>query len=301
MKVIKFILKTILVLAVLLLVAVVALPLWIGPVVCKVANSMVPEITGTGFRMEKFDLNPYTGKIGGYNILLENPTNVTEKYAVDLSSVKVDVDVGSVLTEKIHIREVLVDGLIVHLTMNASNFKEIGNNASAWSESGAAETNEVTATANEPGAPKDGKAAKEGGTKVLIDKIILRNMTLKYTMMPIRIPEIIIENIGAEDEGGASLDELWGNIYDVLMKSVVGVGKGVKLTKESLQDLGSGLLSASSNALGGVSVTVSNSTEALDATLDETDKLFKETGKTLKETGKSLKQLFKDARKQLRQ
>ena len=41
MKVIKFILKTILVLAVLLLVAVVALPLWIGPVVCKVANSMV--------------------------------------------------------------------------------------------------------------------------------------------------------------------------------------------------------------------------------------------------------------------
>ena len=298
MKAIKFIFKAIFVLAILLIVAIVALPLWIGPVVCSVANSKVPEITGTGFRMEQFECNPYAGRIGAYGILLENPTNVSEKYAVDLSNVKVDIDIGSVLSDKIHIREVLVDGLILYFTMDASNFKEIGNNASNWSNSGTTETNEMMVAKEPEAASKDGDAAKKG-TKVLIDKIVLRNMTLKYTMMPIWMPEIVIENIGSEKEG-ASWTEIWSEIYDILMKSVVGAGKGVKLTKEGLKDLGTEMLSASSKALGGVTVSVSNGTQVLDTTIEETGELLKETGKTLKETGKNLKQLFKEARKQFK-
>ena len=40
-----------------------ALPLWIGPVVKCVANSVVPGITGTDFHLGEFGLNPYTGTL----------------------------------------------------------------------------------------------------------------------------------------------------------------------------------------------------------------------------------------------
>ena len=56
MKAIKFILKAILWIAVIVVVALLALPLWIGPVAKGVANTVVPGITGTGFHLGEFGL-----------------------------------------------------------------------------------------------------------------------------------------------------------------------------------------------------------------------------------------------------
>ena len=60
-----------------------ALPLWIGPVVKGVANTVVPGITGTDFHLGEFGLNPYTGTLHVGDMQLANPTNFSEKNAVD--------------------------------------------------------------------------------------------------------------------------------------------------------------------------------------------------------------------------
>ena len=63
MKAIKVIGKILLWTLAVVVVLLLALPLWIGPVVKGVANSVVPGITGTDFHLGEFGLNPYTGTL----------------------------------------------------------------------------------------------------------------------------------------------------------------------------------------------------------------------------------------------
>ena len=58
MKVVKFLLKAILWIVVIVIVALLALPLWFGPVVKGVANSVVPGIVKTDFHLAHLSLNP---------------------------------------------------------------------------------------------------------------------------------------------------------------------------------------------------------------------------------------------------
>ncbi|MCR5414505.1 MAG: hypothetical protein K6F50_07250 [Kiritimatiellae bacterium] len=72
-KVIKWTLMAFAVLLGLVLVAALTIPLWIGPVVTGKANELVPQMTKTGFRMEDFGFNPYSGTIHFGKTALENP------------------------------------------------------------------------------------------------------------------------------------------------------------------------------------------------------------------------------------
>ena len=58
MKFVKTLIKTVFVIVVLLVVALLALPLWFGPVVRGVANAAVPKVTQAGFILAHLSLNP---------------------------------------------------------------------------------------------------------------------------------------------------------------------------------------------------------------------------------------------------
>lgn len=97
MKAIKKFFKFIFWLAVWLLVAIVAavltIPLWIGPVVTRVANWKVPAITGTAFHLGEFQMNPYTGRLHIGDMQLQNPKSFFTAYeakAKSFSEVKGD-------------------------------------------------------------------------------------------------------------------------------------------------------------------------------------------------------------------
>jgi len=289
-KVIKFIFKAILWIVVLVVIALLALPLWIGPVVKGVANSVVPGITGTGFNLGEFGLNPYVGTLHVGDMQLANPTNFSEKNAVALDKFDADLAVTSLFGgKKICIESVDLDGLVVYTDPKMANFRQIAANAAGEPKemSESAKFAEENAPAEEPKAKPEEKPeeAKEG-KGLQIDRLTVKNVTVKYGIVPFKIPmDIEIKDIGKDSENGASLQEIVQLVWQKILAAGGAVGG-------SLGDLGKGALDIGKGA-------VSSAIDAVNAGDAEGAKAaLKDAGKSIKDAvkGSGIKDAVKDVK-----
>ena len=234
MKVLKTLGKVVLWTVVALLALVLALPLWIGPVVRGVANSTVPGVVGTEFHLGDFGLNPYTGCVRVGDMQLANPTNFSKENCVELGKVEVNLAMTSLGSKKIRIEEIDLDGLLVAATTGGGNFRQIAMNASGESEEAAGP--EQSAESGKPGqgapsaegqAPAAEESASGGdeGGRVQIDKIRLRNIKIKIGMVTFPIPSMEIDGIGADKEEGATFADAWDAIVSAVLKTGGAVGE----------------------------------------------------------------------------
>ena len=243
-----------------------ALPLWIGPVVKGVANTVVPRITGTDFHLGEFGLNPYTGTLHVGDMQLANPTNFSEKNAVDLKAFDVDFAMTSLLFgKKYRVEFVEVNGIFIHSDFpKGDNFMQILENVTGGDVEPEAEAQEGEQQPNvEPEAPKAEETAKstepeqaeEKESKgVQIDRITLKDVTIKYGL-PVKIPmDIELTGIGAESEYGASFSEVWDDVFTKVKSVLTSVGGAVgdlgKSAAGAIKDAGGAAADALSNAGG---------------------------------------------------
>ena len=255
MKAIKVIGKILLWTLAVIVVLLLALPLWIGPVVKGVANAVVPGITGTGFHLGEFGLNPYTGTLHVGDMQLANPTNFSDKNAVDLKALDVDFAVTSLFSgKKYRVEFVEVNGVFVHVDVpKAANFLQIAENATSGGDDGEAaeETADVKVPedqkieapqAESPEAQTEDAQEEKESKGVQIDRITLRDVTVKYGL-PVKIPmDLELDGIGADSEYGAAFMDVWVAVRDKVMSAVTSVGgAAVDLGKSAagaLKDVG---------------------------------------------------------------
>ena len=236
MKAVKFLVKAVLWIVAIVVVVVLALPLWIGPVAKGVANAVVPGITGTGFHLGEFGLNPYVGTLHVGDMQLANPKEFSEKNAVELSKFDADLAVTSLFCgKKIRIETVDIDGIVVYSDTTASNFRKIAANVSGDTDADKAEEPEKPVDEAAPEPEKDEEHEEKKGKGIQIDRVTVKNVTVKYGIAPLKVPiDIVIEDIGKESEEGASLDEVLELIYSKIL-SAAGIVGG------KLSDLGKGV------------------------------------------------------------
>lgn len=265
-KVLKILGWTVLGIFAFVLVLVLALPLWIGPVACGVANSVTPGITQTEFNLGHFALNPYSGHVEVGNMQLANPTNFSEKNAVDLNLLTVDLSTFSLMSDTICIQDITVDGLKVYLDApDVANFKQIAANA-------AGEDSVSTNDAEVAEQPKE-ETATEGEKRVVIDRIALKNIVIQYGMLPIPLPDFEIHDIGRDSETGtaqgATYEEVWQQIVKEVTQRAEGLGKG-------LFKLGKAGLSAATEGTDIAAEKVNDAAKkGVKSVLKETDKAIK--------------------------
>lgn len=292
MKVVKFVFKAILWIVVLVVIALLALPLWIGPVVKGVANSVVPGITGTGFNLGEFGLNPYVGTLHVGDMQLANPTNFSEKNAVALDKFDADLAVTSLFGgKKIFIESVDLDGLVVYTDPKMANFRQIAANAAGEPEekSEAAKLAEESAPAEEPKAEeaKPAEEAKEG-KGLQIDRITIKNVTVKYGIVPFEIPmDIEITDIGKDSEEGASIQEVIQLVWQKILAAGGAVGGALGDLGKGAVDIGAGALDVGKGAVGAALDAVKSGDK------DGAKEALKDAKKDLKAAGDGLKDLFK--------
>ena len=297
MKTIKVIGKILLWVLAIVVVLLLALPLWIGPVVKGVANTVAPRITGTDFHLGEFGLNPYTGTLHVGDMQLANPTNFSEKNAVDLKAFDVDFAMTSLLFgKKYRVEFVEVNGIVVHSDFpKGDNFMQILENATGDGDDDEADTQKVDV--NAPDAQKveaqqaesdkaESEQQEEKESKgVQIDRITLKDVTIKYGL-PVKIPmDIELTSIGAESEYGASFEEVWDAVFTKVKSVLTSVGG-------ALGDLGKGaadaLKGAGDAAAGVITDAGGAATDALkDASGAATD--------TLKDAGGAAADALKSA------
>ena len=140
--------------------ALLSLPIWISPVGTSLASMLVPKYTGTAFNVDRINFNPYTGKLFVSGVRLANPAGYPEEDAFALGSISADVEVSTLLSDTIHVREIVIDAPFASYVFDAEGVNNIDR---------------IIAAVNEKLGPKKEKEEK-GGTKVEIDKVTVRGV-----------------------------------------------------------------------------------------------------------------------------
>ena len=270
-KFLKFVMYAVLIAVALVVLLVATLPLWLGPVVKPAANIAVPQITQTKFNLGHLYLNPYTGRFEVGEMVLGNPEGYDEPVAVARSNLVVDVAMNTVHAEYIHVEEVTVDGLFASYVKGGQNgvdnFKQIQYNVAGGKEAyelkqREAEARKARDKAAEEAAEKAAEeaeraklekmtaeerreyerlkeaeeAAEEAAEqKLVIDKLVINNIRVKYGLVTIPVPSITLTDIGKKSDG-ASLADIVDQIWQAILKSALKVGDGAKAAADAVGD-----------------------------------------------------------------
>ena len=312
MKLIKILLKTVVCIVVLVLVALLALPLWFGPVVKTAANAAVPGVVKTDFHMGHLHLNPYTARFELGDLQLWNPQGYSEKYAVTLGDIIFDAETLSLATDVIHIEEITVKDIFVSVVSGGENkvdnFKQIQYNVAGGKEKyeqaqaekeEKAKLEELQAkeTAQEKREEEPQVAEeKKPSKKVIIDKLHISGLKVQYGILPISVPVTIeLTDIGRKT-GGATLMEAWQQIWEGILKAA-GVGG------EQLKALGNLTGDAAKQATAAANKAAAQATESVNkatsAVTDSAANATKAVGDSVNKATESLNKATEGATKAL--
>ena len=164
----------------LVVIALLTLPLWINPVGTSLAGAIVPSFTGTAFNLERLNLNPYTGKLLVSGVKLANPEGYAETNAFTLGSLSVDVEVSSLLSDTIHVRDVTVDAPFASYVLDAQGSNNIER---------------ILAAVNEKLGPKKEKKEKSE-TKVVVDKLTVKNVRAVIGAGAFELTSLVVTDFG---------------------------------------------------------------------------------------------------------
>ena len=191
-RIIKGLLWTIGGLLIFIILALLTLPLWINPVGTSLAGWIVPKFTDTAFNLEQLNLNPYTGKLLVSGVKLANPEGYAEKDAFALGTLSVDLEVSSLLSKEIHVRDIMIDAPYASYVFDAA---------------GSNNFDRIIAAVNKKLGPKEKKEKKEpSDTKVVIDKVTIKNVKVAVNTGRFELTSLVVTDFGKSSAATIKLE-----------------------------------------------------------------------------------------------
>ena len=180
-KLLKFILKTILWLVIIVLILGIALYLSAGKLIQHFAPAVISQVTQTESSLGDVDISLFSGSVTLNNLAIGNPAGYKNKNALQLGKFEVKFDPKSVLTKKIVINNVQISGLSVSSEAKANgetNITRLRDNVSASLGQG---TQSAPAQAAAPAEQPQQSAAKEQ-TAVVIKDLLIDNSSVNVAL-----------------------------------------------------------------------------------------------------------------------
>ena len=289
MKAIKILLKAVVCIVAIVVVALLTLPLWFGPVVKTAANAAAPGVVKTDFHMGHLHLNPYTARFELGDMQLSNPQGYPEKYAVTLGDIIFDAETLSLATDVIHIEEITIKSVFVSVVSGGENdvlnFKQIQYNVAGGKEKyEAAEAEKAEKAkleelqAQEKREPEPQVAEEEKPSKkVIIDKLHISGLKIQLGFLPISVPATIeLADIGRKS-GGATLAEAWQQIWEGILRSAGVAGEQLKALGKLTGDAAKQASEAANKAMGEATKAAAQATESLSKATEGATKAVGDT------------------------
>jgi len=240
----KTLLKIGVVLVVLVVIAVAVVTSNLDKMIKAGVETMGPEITGTSIKLESVDLSLLSGEGRLKGLVVGNPPGFQTERAFKLGDARVKVDLKSVLTDKLVIEEIMIDGPEITYEAGASgnNLNKIQENVAAFAQKAGAQG----------GAEPKAEKKEPGQKKVQINHFILKNAQVnasatmfKGKTLTVSLPDIHLKDIGKESEGttmGKASSEVFAAINKSVVQAVTGSGKflekGAEAVGEAAKSLG---------------------------------------------------------------
>jgi hypothetical protein len=213
------------------------------------------EITQAKVSLKEVEISATDGSGRLAGLVIGNPKGFKTEHAFSLGGIKISLDVGTVMEDKVVIREITIDApqIIYELGDGGSNLDALKRNVNSYL--GVDEKSGKAPAGDKPAATKD-----DGGKKLIIEHIYIRGgkISVSASMLQGRkitspLPDLHLKDIGKK-EGGASpgevVNEVITAVQDAATKSVASlnikglvgdVGKAVESQLKGVTDqIGSG-------------------------------------------------------------
>ena len=194
-----------------------------------------------GVTLEDASLSLLAGSVGLKGLVVDNPEGYQHEHFLELDSAKVDVAVGSLMSDTINIEKIHFDEMTVLIEQKglSNNLKEI-----------------LSSLPKAEDKPKD-----EGpGKNLLISDLNLSNITVKVKLLPIpgqadtvtlKLAPIVMKDLGTEKK--MDIAKLSAIILGAIAKGVAQQGAGL-LPEDLTKSIGSALEASGILLEGGLEV-----------------------------------------------
>lgn len=202
----KFLVRSLIVLIVLVLLAVLATHLFLDTAIKKGVETVGPKITKTDVRVNSVTLSLLSGsgKIKGF--VLGNPQGFKTPAAMNVGIANLSIEPRSLLDNKVIIRDITVDGpeITFETDLTTVNLKKILSNIEETTGGAKPSTTETNQPA--PSQPAEANAGK----KLQVDNFLIKNAKVHVSVNApvigqqtanVSIPEIHLTNMGTNAEG----------------------------------------------------------------------------------------------------
>jgi hypothetical protein len=225
MKVLKALRFVLLAILVLVIAALVLIDIFGDRAVKMGIEAAATKTLNVGVSIDEVDLSIMGGKLGIENLSINNPAGYQHEKLLELKDGEIQVEVRSLLSDVVKIREIKLDGVKLVLEQKGltNNLQEIIKTVSARSKA------------------KD--ESKEAGKKLHIDNLEITNVEVKVKLLPVpgkidtiglKLSPIKMTDLGSDNKLDTAA--LTGKILLALADGVARQGVGV-LPKEILDPM----------------------------------------------------------------
>lgn len=282
MKLLRRLLITIpLIIIILLIGVVVVIGLYADSAVKMGVEKGGSSVLPVAVKLGDADVSILGGKLALNDLVIENPEGYKHENLLELNRGSVDVNIRSLLSDTVEIREIVLDGAVVVLEQKdllKNNVKDIINALPKEDEPGAEE-------------PVEGK-------KLHIDELVISNTKVKVKLLPLpgkidtvplELGTIRLTDLGSDNKLGTA--KLIRISLSAIFRGIAKQGKGILP-----DDLVEGLSGALGKTLEAGKEIILEGTETgkklLEGTGDVGKKLLEGTGDAGKKIGEGLKGLL---------
>ncbi len=178
-----------------------------------------PRFTGTVVKLDKVSSSLMGGEVAISNFFLGNPKGFKTPHAFQVKTLKVVVDTGSLTSNVIHVKEIVIDApdIIYEMGNGSSNLQAIQNN--------------ITKAA---GGGSSSSSSSSGGSekKVVIDHLYVRNAKAALSagmlggkVIPLPLPDLHLTDIGKKEKGTSMSDAAKQTIDAITNAATSAAGK----------------------------------------------------------------------------
>ena len=205
-------------LIVLVVVAVVGLYLSAGSVIKTGVETVGPKVTGVPITLDAVSVSVFSGEARLKELVVGNPEGFKTDHAFRLGLLLVDVDGGSVLSDRVVINKILIDApeITYEAGLGTSNLGKILEHIKAQS---ASEPEADVAKEAEPERAAPGKKVQINEFTLSNARIMVSAKMLGGRGLEIPLPTIHLKDIGKERDG-ASVAEVTAEVVSAVVKAV---------------------------------------------------------------------------------
>jgi hypothetical protein len=208
---------TVILLAVLILAVVMVIDIFTDYALKAGIEVAATKTLNVGVNAEEVDFSIMRGKLGISNLLINNPPGYQHDKLLELKDAQIEVNVKSLLGDRVSIRKIKLDGVNVVLEQRGV----VSNNLQ-----------DVIKTISDKRKAKG--ESKRGGKKLHIDNLEISNITVKAKLLPVpgradtitlKLDPIVMTDLGSDDK--LDMAGLSGRVLLAIARGVANKGTGV--------------------------------------------------------------------------